>query len=170
MKAARVARLVDPVALHNDEFFYRQTGNGLHAWVAYRRCRTVGADIPPWVLAYFDGAYDALRSAGGTRSPQAIAAALKLATIGGGKSARERALKTQLYAAIVQHVRAYRRRALAGKARLSAADHDLIFGRVAEETGLSTDRVRTVWYEWGVTTRPRSAAKKSPTRRVGKPR
>ncbi len=163
MKAALIASLVAP-SLQNDEYFYRRTGDGLHAWIAYRRCRKVGVDVPPWVLAYFDESYDALVAEGGTSSPKAIAAALKLATTGGGRSARDRARKSQMYVAIVQHVRLYRRDVLTRKTRLSAADQDLIFGRVADEAGLSTDRVRAIWYEHG------GSGEKLPTRRVGKPR
>jgi hypothetical protein len=146
---ARTASALGEHLLRADEDLYRHTGNGMHAWIAYRRARIARAIPPAWVLEYFDACYAALKQPRGTSSPKAIATALHLHTRGGGRPARERAITEQRYAAIIQHLRHYRREAQR-KGRITVQVRDEILYRVAEESKLSYDRVRNIWFEYAV--------------------
>jgi hypothetical protein len=129
-----------------DRDLYERTGNGMHAWAAYRRTRQHDGWPEEWVLEYFDRCYKALKAPAGTASPDRIAAALQLRTEGGGPSARARAMTAQRAQAIVTHILAYRLRAAPDRQRLTQRQSDDILDRVADKCGLSFERVRTIWF------------------------
>lgn len=130
-----------------DRELYEATGNGMHAWVAYRRARQNDGVPDEWVLEYFDRCYRALAAEGGTSSPKGIANALQLRTKKGGDTARDRAITAQRRQAIVTHIRLYRRHEAPEGQRLTRQQSDDILYRVATECGLSYDRVRTIWFK-----------------------
>ena len=65
-----------------DERLYKETGNGIHVWAAFVRCRqhlqrrdrksraiSKGTLLPPFVLDYFDEVAARLLAPNGTASP-----------------------------------------------------------------------------------------------------
>jgi len=143
-KARAMAAFANAV-FEQRQALYQRTGNPFHVWHAFVSARRMRVSTPPWVLQYFDEVAEALTVAQGSRSPQAIAEALSLATRGGPSKARqaeidERALDIVGRIWALQNVpKAHR------QVDLGIHDHLGILQRVAEEYKLSVDRVRALY-------------------------
>ena len=113
------------------------TQNPIHALEAYRAARAGKIDIPSWILEVFDGWADALcvRSPKGAKE---ITAALGLVTKG-GPSLTAQAEKDARDWWIAERVLVLRER----DPKREMLD---VFGQVAEDFHLSSERVAQIWY------------------------
>src|SRR5690349_11129698 len=103
---------------------FLRTSNPVYAWRAYQIARSAGAPLPEWVLVYFDECAVALASA---KTSDEIAAALQLATKGGGPSQRHRTATHDRHEEMIEAVHYLR-----SQGRLPVKE---IFTVVAEQFG-----------------------------------
>ena len=72
---------------HQYALLFEFTGNGCYPWAMFRLCRQTAAEIPAWVLRYFDECAHAVKEGHrGRVKPAQIAQGLRLAKSGGGES------------------------------------------------------------------------------------
>jgi len=161
------ARLKAVLATHYMERSYAlhlKTANPIHAWRVYELARHGGLPIPHWVLSYFDRVAKALTAPAGPASPKAIADALGLGTKGGpSKAAQARTDQRDLD--IVGEIVFLQDRAdtaIPGDEKLDLRDDLGIMQHVADEHGLSLERVQAVYYKMIGPANPRRRRRKPP--------
>jgi len=138
-------------ATHGHHRDYCETGNGAHAWAAYKQARRLNA-IPGWFVEYLDTFAEQVLAPGGTKNPETIARALGLFTARGGPSARTRAVKRKQEGAVRQRFALHRSRGRCDpdakrpcqRARGTTVEEAI--SRVAATVGLSESRVRQIVY------------------------
>jgi len=113
---------------------YVQTRNGVHALTAYHLARHFRVPIPEWVLAYFDRAITAILD---DTAPPAQAFALVPGQ--GAKHALSRATREERDLAIVAFV-------LHAREAERPPSDECIFADLADQFGLSPERVRNIFY------------------------
>ena len=124
-------------AIEQDGDQYKRTNNAVYVWRAYRTARAADVPIPEWVFQYFDRC--ALAILGRPMNARTALRALELKAGGGGPSAARRAATADRDRDIVIHVD-YRK--AHGDAAILA-----IFDTVAEMSGISSERVRDIYYQ-----------------------
>ena len=144
--SARIKAALATVFIERSQALYLQTGNPIHAWRVYELARHGGVPLPDWVLDYFDKVAKVLTAPPGPTSPKAIADALGLGTKGGPSKALQ-AQTDQRHLDIVDHIRFLQERATRDDVDLDLRDELGIMQRVADEYGLSLDRVQALYYE-----------------------
>lgn len=127
--------------------------NPIHAWLAYRVARYLRVPIPDWVLEFLDGAAKAISSPGINRKEAAKAVGLSARGKGGRGTPSKRAKTHERKQAIVTMVQLFQRDGMLD---------ELAWAEVGHRNGLSTLRVRNIYYEL-TDQRPKSI---SQTRRV----
>lgn len=115
---------------------YILSGNGIHIWEAYRDCRKIGREPPPWVLTYFDESADRLLNTK-TRTPKQIADAFNL--MAGGRSSATRRQKDNEDLSFLWTVSALE--------KLGEKKRDKIFVRLANDFGMDKDSLSNRYYK-----------------------
>lgn len=117
---------------------YTRTKNPMHALEAYRMARIVKIEVPSWILELFDHWAGAL-CVNPPKGAKAIADALGLGTKGGPSitiQAKNQARDLEIAERVLLLHDQYPDR-----------DKLDIFGQVAEEFSLSSDRLAGIWYD-----------------------
>lgn len=117
---------------------YKHTPNPIHALEAYRLSRAVKIDVPGWILELFDQWAEVL-CVNPPKGGKATADALGLGSKGGPSITAQ--AKTQARNVTIGQ------RVLFLRDRNPEGDKLDIFHEVAEEFGLSSERVAAIWYE-----------------------
>jgi len=144
--SAKIKATLATYFLDSSLALYLLSANPIHLWRMYEIARWGGIPIPGEVLSYFDKTAKSLIADPGPSSPKAIAEAVGLGT-GGGRSKAHQARTDQRNFDIVRRILSFQERATNGDAQFGLEDDLGIMQRVAEENGLSLDRVRAVYYE-----------------------
>ena len=81
-----MAKFLEVSGLETYHREYRNTGNPIYVWAAYRVCRKHGFEIPEWVYEFFDNACDELEELHDKQKvePKDFASALGFVTKGRG--------------------------------------------------------------------------------------
>jgi hypothetical protein len=134
--AKKVRQVMGDQVLFQRAAAYVLSGNPIHLWEAYRDCRKMGREPPPWVFAYFDESADRLLN-DGPRTPAQIADALDLRA--GGRSPAARLQKDRRDLSFLWSVSALEKRG--GKSR------DKIFEVIAPSLGLTVPAAKNLYHE-----------------------
>ena len=140
----RIKATLATVFIDRSQALYRHSGNPMHAWRAFDIARHGGIPIPDWVLEYLDPVAKALTAAPGPSTPKAVADALGLG-IKGGPSMAQQARTDQRHLDIVEHILFLQERSDREDADLDLRDTLGIMQRVADEYGLSLERVQALY-------------------------
>ena len=119
---------------------FKETGNAFHAWEAYRWARLNDRPVPDWVMEYLDGCAKALEETK-PKNAKAVAQAFGMAKRGGGTSKFGLALCESDRLALFQYC-------MAIKETEPDWGVETIFGRVADNRGVSSEQVRDSYYEF----------------------
>lgn len=134
--AKKVRQVMGDQMLFQRAAAYILSGNGIHIWEAYRDCRKIGREPPPWVFAYFDESADRLLNDNPQR-PAQIADALDLRV--GGRSPATRRRKDKEDLSFLWTVSALE--------KLGEKKRDKIFDRLAGDSGMDKDSLSNRYYE-----------------------
>ena len=118
---------------------YKRHHNPIHALEAYRMARAFKGEIPNWILELIDH-WAAALCVNSPTGAKPIADALGLGAKGGGPSITSQAKKQARGLEIAERV-------LFLRDRYPSRDKLDIFGQVAEEFSLSSERVAGIWYD-----------------------
>jgi hypothetical protein len=145
-QTSRFKAAIAAAFMEQSEEGYARSRNPIHLWRLYAVARQTEQPLPRSVLTYLDRVALALTAPDGPTSPQAVAAALGLATKG-GPSKTKRAITEGRDLDVVARMRALQDLAR----RFPGTDPSLqdpmgILDRVAVEYGLSVERVQGIYY------------------------
>ena len=133
--AKKVRQVMGDKMLFQRASAYILSGNGIHIWEAYRDCRKIGREPPPWIFAYFDESADRLLNTK-TRTPKQIADALNL--MAGGRSPATRRRRDKEDLSFLWTVSALE--------KLGETKRDKIFDRLANDLGMDKDSLSNRYY------------------------
>ncbi len=124
------------VVLFHRAAAYVLSENPIHIWEAYRDCRKMGREPPPWVFAYFDESAGRLLN-DNPRTPSQIADALDLRA--GGRSPAARLGKDKRDLSFLWTVAALEKRG--GRIR------EDIFKAIAPDLGLTVEATKNLYHD-----------------------
>ena len=134
--AKKARRVMGDTALSHRAAAYVLSGNPIHIWEAYRDCRKIGREPPPWVFAYFDESADRLLN-NDPRKPAEIADALDLRV--GGRSPTARIGKDKRNLSFVWTVSALEKH--------GRKSREKIFEDIAPDLGLTVEAAKNLYHE-----------------------
>ena len=134
--AKQARQVLGDTALFQRAAAYVLSGNPIHIWEAYRDCRKMGREPPPWVFAYFDESASRLLN-DAPRTPAQIADALDLRA--GGRSPAARLGKDKRDLSFLWTVAALEKR--------GDRSREEIFEVIAPSLGLTVPAAKNLYYE-----------------------
>ncbi len=133
--ARKVRQVMGDKMLFHRAAAYVLSGNGIHIWEAYRDCRKIGREPPPWIFAYFDESATRLLHEE-NRTPKQIADAFNL--MAGGRSPATRRRRDKEDLSFLWTVSALE--------KLDETKRGKIFVQLADDFGMDKDSLSNRYY------------------------